>query len=147
MPFWHRLVFSIAGKLSQRDPPKKPSYLLKFGGLQKSSLQKSTLAHSRSPSSKHKLFSCSTCGKCYISKRRLEIHEESHGEQKTLFSCTDCGKSYRTEKSMTMHRRIHSQKIYECPDCGKIFEQMYYLVLHMRGHREGLQKGQEDKAL
>ncbi|XP_077322512.1 uncharacterized protein LOC143956214 isoform X2 [Lithobates pipiens] len=136
------------GKLSQRDPPKISSYFPKCGGgVPNSNLKKSTLSHSRAPSSRRKLLSCSTCGKCYISKRRLEIHEESHKEQKRPFFCTDCGKFYRTEKSMTMHRRIHSQKIYQCPDCRQIFDQIYYLVLHMRGHREGMQKGQAGKAV
>ncbi|XP_073494268.1 oocyte zinc finger protein XlCOF7.1-like [Phyllobates terribilis] len=81
-----------------------------------------------------KPYSCSECGKCFITKSKCVRHERIHTGEKP-FSCSECGKSFTCKSSLTTHERIHTgEKPFSCSVCEKRFMQKYHLVQHKRIH-------------
>ncbi|XP_073416497.1 uncharacterized protein [Dendrobates tinctorius] len=81
-----------------------------------------------------KPYSCSECGKCFITKSKFVIHERIHTGEKP-FSCLECGKSFTDKGSLEKHYRIHTgKKPYSCSECGKCFLCKSHLDTHQRIH-------------
>uniref|UniRef100_A0A1B0D9S6 C2H2-type domain-containing protein n=1 Tax=Phlebotomus papatasi TaxID=29031 RepID=A0A1B0D9S6_PHLPP len=66
---------------------------------------------------------CSTCGKSFKTRQRLQNHIITHtGEKK--FSCSICSKRFAIASSLKNHMRIHTgDKPYKCLTCGLCFSQ------------------------
>lgn len=77
---------------------------------------------------------CSTCGKSFKTRQRLQNHIITHtGEKK--FSCSICSKSFAVASSLKNHMRVHTgDKPYKCLTCGLCFSQRNVLVCHSRLH-------------
>ncbi|XP_068112707.1 oocyte zinc finger protein XlCOF6-like isoform X3 [Hyperolius riggenbachi] len=79
-------------------------------------------------------FSCSECGKLFISMERLIKHQRSHtGEQ--LVSCVEGRESFTLKKDFSKHQSIPiMQRPFSCSDCGKCFVQKADLTKHWKSH-------------
>ncbi|XP_063805392.1 oocyte zinc finger protein XlCOF7.1-like isoform X2 [Pseudophryne corroboree] len=83
---------------------------------------------------KHKLFPCSKCGKCFPLKSHLVRHQKYHKGANSL-SYSECGKYFRHKAGVIQHLRTHTgEKPYFCPDCGKCFKQKSEIAQHRRIH-------------
>ncbi|KAM4029790.1 gastrula zinc finger protein XlCGF66.1-like [Anomaloglossus baeobatrachus] len=81
-----------------------------------------------------KPFSCSNCGKCFIRKSNLVMHQRSHTGAKP-FSCLECGKSFTRKSNLVDHGKRHiGEKPFSCSECGKCFIRKSDLVVHQRSH-------------
>ncbi|KAM4642080.1 uncharacterized protein O3C94_016454 [Discoglossus pictus] len=79
-------------------------------------------------------FTCSDCGKCFISNSRLVKHKCVDTRER-LFACSECGKCFSKASSLNEHKRIHTgEKPFACSDCGKCFSQVSNLNSHKRTH-------------
>ncbi|XP_073416516.1 uncharacterized protein [Dendrobates tinctorius] len=81
-----------------------------------------------------KPYSCSECGKCFITKSKFVIHDRIHTGEKP-FSCSECGKAFTDKGNLNRHQRIHTgEKPYSCSECGKCFTCKGKLITHQRSH-------------
>ncbi|XP_073467579.1 uncharacterized protein [Aquarana catesbeiana] len=81
-----------------------------------------------------KRFSCTDCGKCFLSKYNFNVHRRSHTGEKP-YSCPECGKCFTRKSSLYTHQRSHTgEKPYSCTECGKCFSQSSDLYRHQRMH-------------
>ncbi|XP_072844585.2 uncharacterized protein LOC140704020 [Pogona vitticeps] len=81
-----------------------------------------------------RLFECSQCGKGFLQRRSLVIHQKSHTGKKS-YKCSQCGKCFRQRKNLNEHQRLHTgAKPYKCSQCGKCFSIEEYLKRHQRIH-------------
>uniref|UniRef100_A0A452F3D6 Zinc finger protein 630 n=1 Tax=Capra hircus TaxID=9925 RepID=A0A452F3D6_CAPHI len=77
---------------------------------------------------------CSVCGKGFVKKSQLDIHQRVHTREK-LYVCGDCGKAFSEKSHLIVHQRIHTgEKSYECSECGKAFSQKSLFIVHQRVH-------------
>ncbi|XP_078244466.1 uncharacterized protein LOC110070962 [Pogona vitticeps] len=84
--------------------------------------------------SEGRLFKCSHCGKGFLQRRSLVIHQKSHTGEKP-YECSQCGKCFRQRKNLNTHQRLHTgAKPYKCYQCGKCFSLENYLKKHQRIH-------------
>ncbi|XP_073407902.1 oocyte zinc finger protein XlCOF8.4-like [Dendrobates tinctorius] len=81
-----------------------------------------------------KPYSCSECGKCFITKSKFVIHERSHTGEKP-YSCSECGKCFTHKGHLIRHHKIHTGEMtFSCSECGKCFRDNSMLVGHQRIH-------------
>ena len=107
-----------------------------------------------------KPFLCSVCGKRFMQKNSLCVHESMHDGEKlysciqcenqliglhhlkkytvldsSTYECTECGKSCGNSRQLAVHKRNHSrEKVWECDVCGKHFAHFWTLRVHNRMH-------------
>ncbi|XP_026546539.1 zinc finger protein with KRAB and SCAN domains 7-like isoform X2 [Notechis scutatus] len=77
---------------------------------------------------------CTVCGKSFTQKGHLNSHNKIHTGERP-YKCTECGKSFSEKKEVTRHQRIHTgERPYKCLECGKSFTQKGPLNSHERIH-------------
>ncbi|KAM4012848.1 gastrula zinc finger protein XlCGF66.1-like isoform 2-T2 [Anomaloglossus baeobatrachus] len=123
-------------------PPVLPWKSDLFKQVQKSELSQNCqqnksysrdMEHEMAPTRK-KPFSCSECGKCFIRKSQLTIHQRTHTGEKP-FSCPECGKCFTWKITLANHQKNHSgEKPFSCSECGKSYIQRSLLVRHQKIH-------------
>nr|XP_060616160.1 zinc finger protein 397-like [Anolis sagrei ordinatus] len=81
-------------------------------------------------------YGCPQCGKCFLQRRNLMIHQRSHIGVLPC-KCFQCGKCFGQRRSLTIHQRTHTGgKPHKCFQCGKSFSLGKYLKRH-----EGIHSG------
>lgn len=76
-------------------------------------------------------FGCKVCGKLFLSKERLEIHETVHREK--LFVCQLCQKKFTLQKTLDKHLNTHIG-LYTCQICDYKAQTKYNLKMHENIH-------------
>lgn len=76
-------------------------------------------------------FNCKKCGKMFLTKERLEVHEMAHREK--LFECQLCQKKFTQQKTLNNHLNVHIG-LFNCKHCGFKAQNMYNLKVHQSIH-------------
>lgn len=89
-------------------------------------------------------YSCNLCGKAFVEKYSLRVHQTSHfyptakidksAEPTSGFPCHVCGKVSKTKTAIKKHMLMHSAKKFTCEFCNKRFSVKYSYVRHRRIH-------------
>lgn len=81
---------------------------------------------------------CTFCGKKFLDKKYLRIHENIHS-QTNHFVCQFCGRKFIMKTNLTVHiSRHHTKKSNDfiCQICGKAFPFKLYLKKHFKIHTD-----------
>ncbi|KAM4045565.1 uncharacterized protein ACNLHF_009426 [Anomaloglossus baeobatrachus] len=126
------LAFSECGKEELNPHIDERPYSCPECG--RSFIKKSALViHQRSHRAE-KPFSCPTCGKCFAYRSHVREHLRTHTGEKP-FSCSECDKCFKSEADLDMHQRIHiGGRPYSCSECGRSFVHKSSVVNHKRIH-------------
>ncbi|XP_069835652.1 oocyte zinc finger protein XlCOF8.4-like [Dendropsophus ebraccatus] len=86
---------------------------------------------------KHKLLTCSTCGRTFYTKSSLVGHKKTHwGKVRETFRCDQCGKSFPTKSLLNLHSRLHfGDRPYACRTCGERYMRTSDLSRHQKKHQ------------
>lgn len=91
----------------------------------------SAVAHSQRSS---RSFSCTLCGKRYMTVKQLKVHQKVHAGEKP-YSCIQCGKRFIQLYSLKRHHRVHTgERPFRCAQCGKQFAHSSNLKVHQTVH-------------
>lgn len=90
-----------------------------------------------------KNFKCVKCGKRFITKAELEIHENKHATVKP-FVCGKCNKSYCTKFDLKRHEKTHEELPFKCELCTKAFVRRDHLQKHYKTHERKIMKSMEN---
>lgn len=79
-------------------------------------------------------FSCTLCGKRYMTVKQLKVHQKVHAGEKP-YSCIQCGKRFIQLYSLKRHHRVHTgERPFRCAQCGKQFAHSSNLKVHQTVH-------------
>ncbi|XP_040265408.1 zinc finger protein 182-like [Bufo bufo] len=94
------------------------------------------MIHDRRLSSGKEAYSCTECGKRFLQRALLDLHQKSHVEEK-LFFCALCGKRFVQQSLLLLHQKTHTvNKPYRCMECGNLFFRKALFTEHLRTHKE-----------
>ncbi|KAM4662355.1 gastrula zinc finger protein XlCGF66.1-like isoform 3-T4 [Discoglossus pictus] len=83
---------------------------------------------------RHKLYACPQCEKCFTQKLYLLQHQKLHTGEKE-YKCSECSKCFGQKSHLMQHQRCHTgEKPYVCFVCGNCFSQKSHLIQHERLH-------------
>ncbi|KAG8546625.1 hypothetical protein GDO81_030214 [Engystomops pustulosus] len=92
--------------------------------------------HDKRLSSATESYSCTQCGKRFLQRELLDLHQKSHIEEK-LFVCPLCGKRFVQQSLLLLHQRTHTvNKPHQCMECGNLFFNKSLFAEHLRTHKE-----------
>ncbi|CAG5125996.1 unnamed protein product [Candidula unifasciata] len=75
---------------------------------------------------------CSFCTAVLMDENYLRCHiSRFHGDQMP-FSCTQCGRGYITARGLSHHLQSHKGKTFMCPVCDAKFTQKFTIKRHLR---------------
>ncbi|XP_069703844.1 zinc finger protein 454-like [Periplaneta americana] len=87
--------------------------------------------------SAQKVLHCESCGKKFISPRRLRIHKFYHCRQLKSFKCDFCGKCFSILYNLRQHILIHmGEKPFTCNVCSKSFTHQQNFRSHALTHTD-----------
>ncbi|XP_033482954.2 uncharacterized protein LOC117257134 [Epinephelus lanceolatus] len=90
--------------------------------------------HENNSNTDEKSHKCDTCGKAFLYRYNLNIHQRIHTGEKP-FMCKTCGRAFRQTSHLTAHMRIHTgEKPHICRICGKRFSDISMLKRHFKIH-------------
>ncbi|XP_075045571.1 uncharacterized protein LOC142104664 isoform X2 [Mixophyes fleayi] len=94
------------------------------------------MTRDKSVSSRKETYSCSDCGKRFLQRSVLLLHQNSHMEEK-LFVCPSCGKRFVQHSLLILHQKTHkNNKPFQCMECGNMFFSRLLFLEHQRTHKE-----------
>lgn len=68
-------------------------------------------------------FKCGECGKKFISRHKLNLHQLAHNPNAVRFTCEYCNRGFRYSSGFLYHKRsMHTnERLYACPCCDLRF--------------------------
>ena len=79
-----------------------------------------------------KKFLCADCGNCYLTSKRLHLHNKTmHGSKN--FKCDKCHKCFALQRLLNEHvKKTHGAREEKCPQCDKCFTNKTAVTTHIR---------------
>lgn len=77
--------------------------------------------------------SCRHCSAVFENYFDLTAHTSESHKIEMPFTCTVCGKGYLSTTGLNLHMETHSGKSYMCPICDSKFTQKGTIKMHLRG--------------
>lgn len=76
--------------------------------------------------------SCPCCYKMCQDNSMLRAHIAQFHRERMPFSCTLCGKGYLSTSGLSRHMQSHKGKTFMCPICDSKFTQKFTVRSHLR---------------
>ncbi|KAK7475699.1 hypothetical protein BaRGS_00033070 [Batillaria attramentaria] len=78
-------------------------------------------------------YSCSACGKGFLTRPKLRSHRQGHKRHPT-FHCDRCPTSFVRENELAAHSKLHSAVVFPCGMCETQLSSKKDLVTHQQTH-------------
>lgn len=84
---------------------------------------------------KESMFICSTCGKIFSQRSKLNIHMKTHSDVKP-FKCEHCGADFKSKRNLDTHveKHLNTERNIKCPRCDLMFYHTKNLQEHLKRH-------------
>lgn len=76
-------------------------------------------------------FICDICGRSYIQKGLLKIHQLAVHSDGPNFTCNVCNKSYKRKCTLRKHMKVHN-RLYKCEKCKNDFDSKRACDIHVK---------------